>query len=291
MKPAPAPARLANALTVDVEDYFQVSAFAPYIARSSWNEQECRVERNMARILDLFESRQVKATFFVLGWIAERYPHLVREVAQRGHEVASHGYGHQRASDLDRNEFLADVLTAKHVLEDLTGQAVTGYRAPSFSIGKQNLWAFEALRQAGYRYSSSVYPIAHDHYGMPDAPRHPYSPHEGLLEIPVTTLRLFGKNLPASGGGYFRLLPFPLSRWMLDRVNATDEKPGIFYFHPWEIDADQPRVAQADAKSKFRHYVNVGRMESKLSSLLDAFNWNRVDTVYQEWMPESPAMA
>jgi polysaccharide deacetylase family protein (PEP-CTERM system associated) len=291
VNPAVVTDRLANALTVDVEDYFQVSAFAPYIARSTWNDQECRVERNMARILDLFDARQVKATFFILGWIAERYPRLVQEVARRGHEVASHGYGHQRASDLDCNAFLADIQTAKHVLEDLTGLAVIGYRAPSFSIGKQNLWAFESLREAGYRYSSSVYPIAHDHYGMPDAPRHPYSPVPGLLEIPVTTLRLFGKNLPASGGGYFRLLPFPLSKWMLDRVNTTDETPGIFYFHPWEIDTEQPRVEQADAKSKFRHYVNIDRMESKLSSLLAAFAWNRVDTVYENFLLEDHVTA
>ncbi|MEN9538736.1 MAG: hypothetical protein RLZZ126_971 [Pseudomonadota bacterium] len=274
------PERIRNALTIDVEDYFQVSAFAPYIARSSWDRQECRVERNVDRIASLLQDRKVKATFFILGWVAERYPALVRSLAEQGHEIASHGYGHQRASDLTPSAFLHDVRTAKHVLEDLSGQPVLGYRAPSFSIGAGNLWAFDQLLCAGYRYSSSVYPIAHDHYGMPDAPRAPFAARPGLVEIPVTTIRLAGRNFPASGGGYFRLLPFPISRWMLNRVNRVDRQAGIFYFHPWEIDPGQPRIQDADAKSTFRHYVNVPQMEAKLVKLFDAFEWGRVDEVF-----------
>jgi polysaccharide deacetylase family protein (PEP-CTERM system associated) len=291
MNTADATHRLINALTVDVEDYFQVSAFAPYIKRSAWNATECRVERNVGRILELFDSRQVKGTFFVLGWIAERYPHLVRALVERGHEVASHGYGHQRASDLTPQAFLSDVTAAKHILEDLSGQEVRGYRAPSFSIGQDNLWAFDVLAEAGYAYSSSVYPIAHDHYGMPDAPREPFFPRPGLLEIPVTTVRIMGRNFPASGGGYFRLLPFSVSRWMLDRVNKHEAASGIFYFHPWEIDPSQPRIDAADIKSRFRHYVNVDRMESKLAQLLDAFLWGRVDAVFADRIPASAAIA
>ncbi len=195
-----------NALTVDVEDYFQVSAFAPHIARSEWTSRECRIERNMDRLLDLFERHAVKATFFTLGWIAERYPRIVRDLVDAGHEVASHGYGHERAHDQTPEAFLADIRLAKMILEDLSGQEVRGYRAPSFSIGSRNPWAFDALERAGYRYSSSVYPVRHDHYGTPDAPRFAHC-IGGIVEIPPTTVRFKGRNWPASGGGYFRLLP------------------------------------------------------------------------------------
>ncbi len=271
---------ITNALTIDVEDYFQVSAFAPHIARDEWNSKECRVERNVARILELLDHAQVKATFFTLGWIAERYPQLIRRIVQEGHELASHGYGHERASDQDWDSFFTDVNLAKILLEDLTGVEVRGYRAPSFSIGKDNQWAFDCLLKAGYRYSSSIYPIAHDHYGMPDAPRFAYEARPGLLEIPVTTLRLFGRNFPSSGGGYFRLLPYALSRWMLRRVNQGDGEAGIFYFHPWEIDVDQPRVKGVGAKTRFRHYVNIDRVEGRLKRLLDDFKWGRMDDVF-----------
>ena len=271
---------ITNALTIDVEDYFQVSAFAPHIARDEWNSKECRVERNVARILELLDHAQVKATFFTLGWIAERYPQLIRRIVQEGHELASHGYGHERASDQDWDSFFTDVNLAKILLEDLTGVEVRGYRAPSFSIGKDNQWAFDCLLKAGYRYSSSIYPIAHDHYGMPDAPRFAYEARPGLLEIPVTTLRLFGRNFPSSGGGYFRLLPYALSRWMLRRVNQGDGEAGIFYFHPWEIDVDQPRVKGVGAKTRFRHYVNIDRVEGRLKRLLDDFQWGRMDDVF-----------
>ena len=275
-----ASATITNALTIDVEDYFQVSAFAPYIARAEWESRECRVERNVDRILALLDEHDTEATFFTLGWIAERYPQLVQRIAAQGHEVASHGYGHQRASELNHAEFRADIERAKGVLEDLSGTEVAGYRAPSFSIGHGNLWALDALANAGHRYSSSIYPIRHDHYGMPDAPRFAHQAAHGLIEIPITTLRLFNRNLPSSGGGYFRLLPYALSRWMLRQVNASDREAAVFYFHPWEIDPDQPRIAGIDRKTRFRHYVNIHRMERRLQSLLGDFKWGRMDRLF-----------
>ena len=280
---------ITNALTIDVEDYFQVSAFAPYIKRSDWDSRECRVERNIERILAMLSERDVKATFFTLGWIAERYPQMVRQIVDQGHELASHGYGHERASDLSREAFRSDVDRAKKILEDLAGKPVQGYRAPSFSIGTGNLWAFESLAQAGYRYSSSIYPIAHDHYGMPDSPRFAYRVGTGLLEIPVTTLRLMNRNMPSSGGGYFRLLPYSVTRWMLRRVNQQDREAAIFYFHPWEIDAEQPRIDGIDARTRFRHYVNIDRMESKLRQLLVDFRWGRMDDIFLDRASAAPA--
>lgn len=271
---------ITNALTIDVEDYFQVSAMAPYIRRSEWDTRECRVERNVDRILAMLARQDTRATFFTLGWVAERYPQLVRQIVDQGHELASHGYGHERASDLSRDAFRDDIVRAKQLLEDIGGVAVQGYRAPSFSIGAGNLWAFDSLQEAGYRYSSSIYPIKHDHYGMPDAPRFSHPRAEGLIEIPVTTLRLRGRNLPSSGGGYFRLLPYALSRWMIGRVNADDRKPVIFYFHPWEIDHGQPRVAGIDLKTRFRHYVNISRMERRVEQLLRDFRWGRMDEIF-----------
>lgn len=271
--------RMTNALTVDVEDYFQVAAFAPYISRSEWPERECRVEANMDRILHMLDERDIKATFFTLGWIAERYPQVVRRIVDNGHELASHGYGHERASHQTRDAFYSDIQLAKLLLEDIAGDEVKGYRAPSFSIGKGNLWAFDCLEQAGYRYSSSVYPILHDHYGMPDAPRFPHRV-SNLLELPVTTLRLANRNWPASGGGYFRLLPYALSRWMMRQVNEQEGMPAIFYFHPWEIDVHQPRIPGINAGARFRHYVNIDQMESRLRRLLADFDWGRMDRIF-----------
>ncbi|HLL20337.1 MAG TPA: XrtA system polysaccharide deacetylase [Rubrivivax sp.] len=274
---------ITNALTIDVEDYFQVSAFAPYIRRQDWDSRECRVERNVDRILALLAERDTKATFFTLGWIAERYPALVRSIVAQGHEMASHGYGHERASDLTQAAFAQDIGRAKKLLEDIGGAAVLGYRAPSFSIGTDNLWAFDTLAEAGYRYSSSIYPIKHDHYGMPDSPRFAHQRGSGahsLMEIPVTTLRLGGRNFPSSGGGWFRLFPYALSRWMLSEVNRQDRQSAIFYFHPWEIDAGQPRIEGIDAKTRFRHYVNLPRMESRLRHLLADFRWGRMDHIF-----------
>ncbi len=281
MTDRPAPGEpIRNALTIDVEDYFQVSAFAPYIARGEWDSRECRVERNVARILEMLDANGTQATFFTLGWVADRYPGLVRDIVAGGHELASHGYGHQRVTDLDPAAFAADIGRARSVLEDVGGVTVRGYRAPSFSIGAANLWAFDSLARAGYEYSSSLYPIRHDHYGMPDAPRFAHRRDSGLLEIPVTTLRVFERNLPSSGGGYFRLLPYSLSRWMLRHVNGSDQQSAIFYFHPWEIDAGQPRIAGIDLKTRFRHYVNIGRMEGRLQSLLRDFRWGRMDHIF-----------
>jgi polysaccharide deacetylase family protein (PEP-CTERM system associated) len=271
---------ITNALTIDVEDYFQVSAFAPYIRRDEWDARECRIERNVNRILDMLAARDTRATFFTLGWVADRYPQVVRRIVDDGHELASHGYGHERVSDLTPEAFSADVTRAKKLLEDIAGTPVRGYRAPSFSIGTGNLWAFDVLARTGHCYSSSIYPIRHDHYGMPDSPRFVFRLANGMLEIPVTTLRLGKRNLPSSGGGYFRLLPYALSRWMLRRVNRQDGEAAVFYFHPWEIDTEQPRVAGIDAKTRFRHYVNIARTESRLQSLLGDFRWGRMDQIF-----------
>lgn len=271
---------IRNALTIDVEDYFQVSAFAPYIPRDHWEKRDCRVERNVERILQMLDDHGTKATFFTLGWIAERHPQVVRRIVEQGHELASHGYGHERASDLTESAFFSDIDSAKKILEDLSGCAVTGYRAPSFSIGEGNLWAFDCLERAGYRYSSSIYPIRHDHYGMPDAPRFAHRVRGALVEVPVTTARLLNRNWPASGGGYFRLMPYALSSWLLRQVNENDGQPVIFYFHPWEIDVDQPRVEGINAKTRFRHYVNLHRTEARIRRLLRDFSWARMDEIF-----------
>lgn len=273
-------APIVNALTIDVEDYFQVSAFAPYIARTEWDTRECRVARNIDTILALLDDAGAKATFFTLGWIAERHPAVVRRIVDGGHELASHGYAHRRATEQSPELFLADIKLAKLILEDLAGTEVRGYRAPSFSIGSANPWAFDCIRDAGYRYSSSVYPIRHDHYGMPDAPRFAHEVRPGLVEVPVTTARVLERNLPAGGGGYFRLMPYRMSRWMLRRVNRRDGAPAIFYFHPWEVDPAQPRVPGIDARTRFRHYLNLDRMQGRLARLLQDFAWGRVDDVF-----------
>lgn len=274
--------KIRNAMTIDVEDYFQVSAFAPTISRESWSTMECRIEANIDRILALLESSNVRATFFTLGWIAERYPAMVRRIVAGGHELASHGYGHLRASDQTQDEFFNDIVISKKLLEDIGGNQVLGYRAPSFSIGTGNMWALDSLLEAGYKYSSSIYPIQHDHYGMPDAPRFAFYPNgpDGLLELPVTTVRIMNKNLPAGGGGYFRFFPYQLSRWLMNRVNRVDKQSGIFYFHPWEIDPDQPRQEGISMKTKFRHYINLSRTESRLKTLTNDFSWGRMDEIF-----------
>ena len=277
-------ALISNAMTIDVEDYFQVSAFASTIPREQWGSLPCRVERNIDIALALLDEGNAHATFFTLGWIAERYPAVVRRIVDNGHELASHGYGHQRVSELSRNEFNEDISRAKKILEDLSGSPVIGYRAPSFSIGADNLWALDLLQEAGYQYSSSIYPIRHDHYGMPEAPRFAHYPRgkDGMLELPPTTATLLGRNLPAAGGGYFRLLPYQASRWLIRRVNQQDGKPCIFYFHPWELDPDQPRQVSISTKTRFRHYVNLKRMESRIQSLLRDFHWDRMDRIFMK---------
>ena len=276
------PTPIRNAMTIDVEDYFHVSAFASHIARETWDRMPCRVERNVDAILAMLDEHKTHATYFMLGWVAERYPGLVRRIVEQGHELASHGYAHQRATEQSPQEFRQDITRAKALLEDIGGVVVQGYRAPSFSIGHGNLWALECLREAGYRYSSSIYPIHHDHYGMPGAPRFAFHPEggRGLLELPVTTVRLFNRNLPAGGGGYFRLLPYSVSRWCLQRVNNVDQQPCIFYFHPWEIDPGQPRMRGVGARAKFRHYLNLHRTEARLRRLLADFAWDPIERVF-----------
>ncbi|MES2353876.1 MAG: XrtA system polysaccharide deacetylase [Pseudomonadota bacterium] len=273
---------IRNAMTIDVEDYFQVSALAPHIPRDSWDSRECRVEQNVDRILAMLEDGGANATFFTLGWVAERYPGLVRRIVAGGHELASHGYAHLRANEQSPAEFHEDVSRAKKLLEDLGGVEVKGYRAPSFSIGRDNLWALDTLLETGHRYSSSIYPIAHDHYGMPEAPRFAFNAGRDklLLEIPATTIHLMNRNLPASGGGYFRLLPYSISRWSIRRVNETDGQPCVFYFHPWEIDPGQPRYQNLGFKTRFRHYVNLSRMEDRIRLLLRDFKWDRMDRIF-----------
>ena len=274
------PASIVNAMSVDVEDYFQVSAFAAHVPRSAWDGMQCRVEANVERILALLADAGSTATFFTLGWIAERYPGLARRIADAGHEIASHGFEHRRASEQAPAAFRADIRLAKAIIEDVTGHEVRGYRAPSFSVGGSNAWAFDAIVDAGYRYSSSIYPIRHDHYGEPDAPRFAHEVRPGLLEIPVATIRVARRNWPAGGGGYFRLLPYGLSRWSIGRINARDARPAMFYFHPWELDPGQPRIPGIGTRTKFRHYVNLERTGPRLTRLLRDFHWSRADRIY-----------
>ena len=274
-------AHVVNAMTVDVEDYFQVSAFEGVINRGDWDRLPCRVEQNTNQILDLFDGHDVKATFFMLGWVAERYPGLVRRIVDAGHELASHGYSHIRVTRQSPQAFSEDVSKTRKLLEDIAGCEVQGYRAASYSIVKETLWAHDLLQEAGYRYSSSVYPIHHDLYGIPDAPRFAYRHKDGgLLEIPVTTVSMFNHNLPCGGGGYFRLLPYRVSRWAMKRVNRTDRKPCVFYFHPWEIDPGQPRQTGISGKTRFRHYLTLGRMKMRVERLLEDFDWDRMDNIY-----------
>ena len=272
----------ANAMTVDVEDYFQVSAFADTVDRADWDQYPCRVERNMDTILELFAERNVQATFFTLGWVAKRYPSVIRRIIDSGHELASHGFAHVRVHEQAPDEFREDVRDTKHLLEELSGAAVNGYRAASFSIGEQTPWAFEILAEEGYAYSSSIYPIHHDLYGSPDAPRFAYRPAGGggLIVVPVSTITAFGHNVPCGGGGYFRLLPYAVSRWAMRRVNRRDGRPCVFYFHPWEVDPGQPRFGGIPLKTRIRHYTNLGRMERRLRAVLADFAWDRMDRVF-----------
>lgn len=272
----------ANALTVDVEDYFQVEAFFSHVDRADWDRRECRVEKNTDLILAMFARAGVTATFFTLAWVAKRYPGLVRRIVAGGHELASHGLAHYRADSQSPREFLDDTRQSKAMLEDIGGVPVNGYRAASFSITRGNLWALETLAEAGYLYSSSTYPIRHDLYGIPEAPRFAFYPfpRRAFLEIPLTSVRALGMNFPCAGGGYFRLLPYWLSARNLRNVLRTDQKPCTFYFHPWEVDPDQPRIDGAPLKTRIRHYTNLSKMRGKLERLLGDFSWNRVDRVF-----------
>jgi len=270
-----------NGLSVDIEDWFQVGAFERTIRREDWDGLLPRVERNSDAVIALFDRAGAKGTFFTLGWVAERYPALIRRIVDAGHEVASHGWDHVRVFTMTPDQFRADIRRARAVLEDAGGRAVTGYRAPSFSIDQRTPWAHEILSEEGYAYSSSVAPVVHDHYGWPEAPRFAFRPVAGsaLVELPVTTARLMGRIVAAGGGGFFRLFPYAFSRWAIRQVNKQDRRPAIFYFHPWEIDPGQPRVAQAPFKSKLRHYSRLAAMEGKLERVIREFSWGRVDVV------------
>jgi polysaccharide deacetylase family protein (PEP-CTERM system associated) len=270
---------MRNALSVDVEDWFQVGAFERTIARSDWDGLAHRVERNTDAVLELLDEAGVKATFFTLGWVAERYPALLQRIVRGGHEVASHGYDHQRVFTFTPEAFRADLRKARDLIENAAGCRITGYRAPSFSIDTRTPWAHPILAEEGYAYSSSVAPIAHDHYGWPDSPRFAWRPVEGsaMVELPVTTAKLGQRTLAAGGGGFFRLLPYAFSRWAVRQVNREEQRPAIIYFHPWEIDPDQPRVANAPLRSRVRHYTNLRVMAPKLRRLARDFAWGRVD--------------
>ncbi|WNC72533.1 DUF3473 domain-containing protein [Thalassotalea psychrophila] len=270
----------AHILTVDVEDYFQVSAFENVIARSEWDSLEHRVEKNTHRILDLFDKQNAKATFFVLGWVAERYPNVVKRIVNDGHELASHGYGHQRLTKLNQKEAQQDIEKSKHILEDISSTEVIGYRAPSFSINNSNTWVYQILKELGFQYSSSTYPINHDLYGEPSWPRQAYLTKENILEIPASTLNVANRNFPIAGGGYYRLLPYWLNKQAISRYVKAESVPYMFYFHPWEIDPEQPKFSQASLKSKFRHYTNLSNMESKIEKLLSSYHWQTVKAYY-----------
>jgi polysaccharide deacetylase family protein (PEP-CTERM system associated) len=278
---------IINAMSVDVEDYFQVAAFEKQIPIEQWSNWPCRVEANTDRLLALFEKNAVHGTFFILGWVATRYPDLVRRIVAGGHEVASHGMNHVRIFRQSPEQFRGDALTSKQLLEDISGQKVTGYRASTYSIGPDTLWALDILKEVGYSYSSSIYPVHHDLYGIPDAPRFPFYPRDGvlagergILEIPITTALLYKRRIPCGGGGYFRLFPLALSRWAWRRVNSIDGEPGVFYCHPWEFDPEQPRIPDISLKTRFRHYLNLAKMESRLQGMLSSFQWQRMDRVY-----------
>jgi len=270
-----------NGMSVDVEEYFQVWAFAGTTSRADWDTLPSRVDESVKSTLRLFDEAGIKATFFTLGWIAERHPKMIRAIADAGHEIASHGYAHSKITTQSRREFRDDVTRAKEILEEVSGQTVIGYRAPSFSIGSNNLWALDVLDETGHLYSSSIYPVVHDHYGMPEAPRFPFRAKPGgILEIPLSTTRIFGKNFPCGGGGYFRLVPYTYFHWATRRLNEVERQSSVFYFHPWELDPDQPRMKNISLKSRFRHYVNLNRMERRLQRLLSDFRWDRIDRVF-----------
>jgi polysaccharide deacetylase family protein (PEP-CTERM system associated) len=283
---------VVNAMSVDVEEYFQVSAFERRIARDEWGRWPSRVQENTGRLLDLFARAGVSATFFCLGWVAERHPALVRRIVDEGHELASHGWDHTRVHDMDRDRFRQDVIRTKSTLEDIAGVRVLGYRAPTFSIGRRNLWALGVLKEAGYVYSSSIFPVRHDLYGFPEAPRSMFTDADsGLIEVPMSTLRLFDRNLPFCGGGYFRLYPYALTRWAVRRVNEAEGRPCIFYMHPWEVDPGQPRVRSLGLRTRFRHYLNLDRVAQRLERLLGDFHWDRMDRIFLSQTPARDSAA
>lgn len=270
-----------NAMSIDVEDYFHVSVFDGIVPRAAWSGMESRVVNNTERLLDLFEEFEVRGTFFVLGWVGERYPELVRQIAQRGHEVASHGYAHRLVYDQTPKAFREDVRRAKALLEDASGRPVHGYRAPSYSITPRSLWAIDVLIEEGYQYDSSIFPIRHDRYGIPVSDRRPYRIDRNagsIVEVPGSTTQVGPMNLPVAGGGYFRILPYWWTRWGIERVNRLEQRPAVFYLHPWEIDPDQPRL-EAGRLSRFRHYRNLPETERRLRQLLTDFRFDTIDRI------------
>jgi polysaccharide deacetylase family protein (PEP-CTERM system associated) len=276
---------MLNALTIDVEDYYHVSGFESSIRFEDWDRYESRVERNTQRLLDLLDTYRTKATFFILGWVAERHPHLVRTIQARGHELASHGYAHRRIYTQTPEEFRQETRHAIRILEDASGQRIFGYRAASYSITRASLWALEILQEEGFTYDSSIFPIHHDRYGIPGYQRfcHAVAGHGGnqLLEFPISTLRLAGSNIPIAGGGYFRLFPYAFIHWGIAHINAREHQPALVYFHPWEIDPGQPRI-QASALSRFRHYVNLEKTEQRLVHLLRDFTFGTALAVLKD---------
>jgi len=274
--------KITNAMTVDVEDYFQVSAFEPHISKQQWDVLPHRVAANTNKILDLFAAHGVKATFFTLGWVAERYPELIKRIVAEGHELACHGYEHIRVTEQTPEQFRADVIKSKTILEDIGGTAVIGYRAASYSINTSNLWALDILQQLDFAYSSSIYPVQHDLYGIPDAPRFMYQPIAGqdFKEIPISTLRLGNKNRPCGGGGFFRLYPYAISKLAFQHLNQREQQACIFYCHPWEIDPQQPRQTGLSLKTRFRHYLNLNKMEQRITHLLNDFAWDTMANVF-----------
>jgi polysaccharide deacetylase family protein (PEP-CTERM system associated) len=276
------PAGIVNAMSVDVEDYFQVSAFDRIVSRASWGERESRVAANTRRLLQLFDRAGVRATFFVLGWVAERAPDLVREIAAAGHEIACHGYHHQLLYTLTPKQFREDVREARLALEQIAGCPVVGFRAPSYSVTSSTLWALDILVEEGYLYDASIFPVHHDRYGIPDAPRHPHMMKRRtgtLLEIPASTVRLGGVNLPIAGGGYFRLLPYAWTRWGIHHVNRVEREPVIFYLHPWEIDPEQPRLPVGRA-TRMRHYGGLAGTAGRLERLLGDFKFDSIESAF-----------
>ncbi len=287
---SPAGRQLVNALTIDLEEYFQVSAFVEAVPREDWTRLPSRIEPQTERLLALLERGGARATFFVLGWVAERHPSMIRRIAAAGHEIASHGSAHIRVRDQRPEEFAEDARRSRELLEEITGVEVRGYRAASFSIDSRTIWAFDLLAEAGYRYSSSVYPIHHDHYGWPEAPRLPFRPSPtGVLEIPIATIRLFGANRPCGGGGYFRLFPYALSCHGVRRFNRRDGAPAVFYLHGWELDADQPIPPGVGVYARLRHRLNLRRMEGRLQRLLADFRWGRMDDIFRD-LVDGPAV-
>lgn len=277
----PGTSAVINAMTVDVEDYFQVSAFESHVDKAQWQTLPCRVEANTQRILELFDAHQVCGTFFTLGWVAERYPDLVKKIVAGGHELASHGWEHIRVNTQTPGEFRQDIDRTRKLLQDISGKEVKGYRAASYSIGAGEAWAWDELAEAGHSYSSSIVPITHDLYGLPDAPRFAFAAADGrLLEIPITTVPLAGRNINCGGGGWFRLFPYAFSHWAMQRVNRVEGQAGIFYFHPWEIDPEQPRPEGVGIKTRVRHYLNLHRTYGRIENLLKDFQWGRMDDIF-----------